>query len=489
MALVSLADYAPTGAAGPGSGGPRLRPLRSFATAGSGRAAPPRQPVQPPVPVDPSAVWRNVARVGGIGSMATGGLARLLPKDSGARPALNTAGGIASILAGLGQVGSSLTDERLAPAQRALGAAGGALGATTGAFRLPAVSGALPGISSALATPISNLVPSLQGTGVGNIPIANVIGAAINVAQTALSDLPDEQKALYAGADVVGAAFAPTTFGLSALAAQQFKQDVATLLSKGYTTGEKLGKIALSGLVPGIGGTIVDAIGLFKPKIPHGVRESMDLANIAPAVRHIAADVQNASTPDELYDAVLRHQSGYVGGSNPYKMAVNVRAPLSAFDPGDVVTPAGFDAQSDPYLFPFGAPNARYPVLRREAALRLLAEDPGRLFGGTTASVQAGLTPAKLAGFNSGLGDVIQTQKSVIDQFGPLYQQVRARETDPSFPVNIIDLARAYRPGLDPDALTAAAQASAHARRDAWRRDNPPPDPDPYSSGGGLAAF
>lgn len=468
MPFVPLTDYVPAGSTGAGSSGPNLRPLREFAS--RARTAAPARPSSPPsTPVDPSAMWRNLAQVGGLGSMATGGLARLLPKDSGAQPALNTVGGIANILAGAGQVGSSLTAERLAPAQRALGATSGLLGATTGAFRLPAVREALPGIGGVLATPISRLVPSLQGMPVGTMPIASAVGAGLNIAQTAMSDLPVAQKALYSLADVIGAGAAPYTFGLSALGAQQFKSDVGTLMSKGLNTGEKLGKIALGHLLPVFGGSVVDALGIFKQKIPHGVRESMDLAQkIAPAASYIAGDIQNASTLDELYDAVLRHQSGSVGGGNPYQMAVNVRAPLSAFDPADVAVPAGFDATKDPYLFPFGSSNSTYPVLRREAALRLLAEDPDRLFGGTTASVQAGVTPAKLADFNTGLGAVVRAQKSVIDNFGPLYQQVRTRENDPSFPVKIADLARAYQPGLDPAALTAAAQASARGRRAAW---------------------
>ena len=273
---------------------------------------------------------------------------------------------------------------------------------------------------------------------------APYIGAALNVLQTAFNDnLSDTDKALHSAADVVGAAAAPYTFGASMIGAQQFKQDLGTLQEKGFTGGEKLGKIAVGHSIPLIGGPLF-ADKLFKPKIPHNVREAMQLSSeLAPAAGGFVENVRNANSLGDLYGALQYYNTGYAGGKSP--VAVNTAFNESTAGPG--YNYLGL------YNPPGGTP------LTQDQFFQNLETRPDDLVVG----MQAGVTPSKLEAFNNPMRQSILSQYALIQSLNPILTTMAQNGT----PSTIVDLVKAAeKTGTDDTDLWMTEAAKLTAQRE-----------------------
>lgn len=196
------------------------------------------------------------------------------------------------------------------------------------------------------------------GAGTAALQAIPYLGALAGIGMTALGDEPAHIKAL----DAAAYAGAPFTFGLTALIP---------------TIAELTG---LKGLLRG------------KQKVPHAVREARELQRHAGQAQGFAGEIQGATDLDTLYQTLLRHQTGYVGGTSP--QAVNV----------------GFPGRD--YLGLYGgggpAPGQRPDPWTQAQFFQNVTERPGDLFAG----IQAGVRPDMLTGMNTSLADLIRGQVS-----------------------------------------------------------------------------
>ena len=247
-----------------------------------------------------------------------------------------------------------------------LGAGGGeGLSALGGAIPAESLYGIEAGLGEA-----GGAAASTAGSALGSVgQVLPYLGALAGIGQTIAGDEPSHIKAL----DSAAYAGAPFTFGLTAL--------LPTIAE-------------LTGLKKLFRG---------KPDIPHEVRESRELARHAGQTQGFMGEMGRARSLDELYQTLLAHQTGYVGGTAP--QATNVGFRESPFGPAwDYLGLYGGGGNLASNRTILEGRGQRVPT--SEEFFQRVRQDPESLFAG----VQAGVNPGMLTPLNMGLADVIRAQ-------------------------------------------------------------------------------
>ena len=428
-------------------GAPQAGPALSAPAAPTQRFVPiPRGgATQAPLP-DFSAMQRSSAlgqgaQTAGLASLGTG----LMNRAIGGNPVLDAASpGLGVLSSGLG-IGAIATNPMLSDPQKVTGSLSSALGGVRSLGSMPGIDAAVPGLSRFVQLPLGALMPASAGlsqglsaaesaaqfgeaaTGVGeglgaavgNIPLLGALGTGLNIATTALSDMPDEQKATNAFIDAAGLGLAGPTAGISMAAAPLLKMFLGS-----------------------------ESLGLFKKDVPHAVREQLEANRALQSAGGLAQSVMDTGSVADIYKMLTHNTSGYLGGSSRIAVGTQFGYPKESGGPGvlpdDLITDMLAKGQIIPRrgLTPEQImAESRTPVIGEqqnilnastvtpEGFARLMKEHPELL----VASTQAGVTPGKLTAGNDAVANAIRAQVKALETLGPLYTQMRQSYTAPSY--------------------------------------------------------
>ena len=201
--------------------------------------------------------------------------------------------------------------------------------------------------------------------------------------------------------------------------------------------------------------------GLFdKPDVPHEVREARELGRHAQQAGAFVGEIGSAQDFDALYNTLLAHQTGYVGGTSPQAVNISVRG-------------------LPDYL---GLYQTDKPVSQQQ-----FFEEVRRRPQDLYATVQAGVTPASLDPLNIGITRSVQSKLSELDfraKAAPVLQSInQARSADQQFTSDdLLDAAKLARDrgiALNSSALVGLLEEARKARPAPVPGPVPTPEPAP----------